>query len=97
MAAFERSAPARLDSLGAALRDGHYRPGPYRHVLIPKKHGGERPLDIPCIGDRVVQAAAAMLLTPIIDPLLEDESYAYRPGKSVGQAVAAVVRARRAG
>jgi CRISP-associated protein Cas1 len=97
MAAFERSAPARLTTLSAALRDGHYRPGPYRHVLIPKKHGGERPLDIPCIGDRVVQAAAAMLLTPIIDPLLEDESYAYRPGKSVGQAVAAIVRARRAG
>jgi CRISPR-associated protein Cas1 len=97
MAAFERSAPARLETLSAALRDGHYRPGPYRHVLIPKKHGGERPLDIPCIGDRVVQTAAAMLLTPIVDPLLEDESFAYRPGKSVGQAVAAVVRARRAG
>ena len=97
MAAFERSAPARLEALSAALRGGQYRPGPYRHVLIPKKHGGERPLDIPCISDRVVQAAAAMLLTPIIDPLLEDESFAYRPGKSVGQAVAAIVRARRAG
>lgn len=97
MAAFERSASARLETISAALRNGHYRPGPYRHVLIPKKHGGKRPLDIPCIGDRVVQAAAAMLLTPIVDPLLEDESFAYRPGKSVGQAVAAVVRARRAG
>ena len=97
MAAFERSAPARLETLSTVLREGHYRPGPYRHVLIPKKHGGERPLDIPCIGDRVVQTAAAMLLTPMVDPLLEDESFAYRPGKSVGQAVATIVRARRAG
>ena len=97
MAAFERSAPMRLESLASALREGRYRPGPYRHVLIPKKNGGERPLAIPCIGDRVVQAAAAMLLTPIIDPLFEAESFAYRPGKSVGDAVAAIVRARRAG
>lgn len=97
MAAFERNAPMRLEALATALREGRYRPGPYRHVLIPKKHGGERPLDIPCIGDRVVQAAVAMLLTPTIDPLFEAESFAYRPGKSVGDAVAAVVRARRAG
>jgi CRISPR-associated protein Cas1 len=95
--AFERNAPRRLDSLTRALVTGHYRPGPMRHIELPKKSGGSRPLDIPCVADRVVQTSAAMLLTSVIDPLLEPESYAYRPGRGVAQAVAAVLRARRDG
>jgi CRISP-associated protein Cas1 len=94
---FERSAPARLERLSQDLASGAYRPGPVRRVLIPKKAGGQRPLDIPCVADRVIQAAALLHLVPVIDPQLEPQSFAFRPGKSVAHAVAAVVRARRDG
>ena len=95
--AFERTAGARLESLRAQLLSGHYRPGPMRHVEIPKKHGGTRPLDIPCVADRVVQTAAAMLLVPVLDPHFADASFAYRPHRGVGQAVQRVLRLRRDG
>lgn len=97
VATFSVNVEDRLRGLSRTLVEGRYRPGPYRRVEIPKKSGGVRPLDIPCVADRVVQTATALLLTPVIEPHLEPESYAYRPGRGVGQAVAAVARARRDG
>ena len=80
---FGRAGPDRLLRLSRDLRAGRYGPGPVRRVDIPKLSGGTRPLDIPCVVDRVAQTAAAEVLTPVIDPELEDASFAYRPGRSV--------------
>jgi RNA-directed DNA polymerase len=85
---FERHREANLEKLSQALREGSYRPQAIRRVWIPKPGSKEkRPLGIPTVRDRVVQAALRAVLEPIFERDFAAHSYGFRPNRGCKDAL----------
>jgi group II intron reverse transcriptase/maturase len=81
-----------LSALQADLKAKTYRPLPVRRTWIKKSNGGQRPLGIPAVRDRVAQAAVKLVVEPILEADFQNCSYGFRPKHNARNAVREVVK-----
>lgn len=81
-----------LSKLHDRLKHGQYRAQPLRRIYIPKEDGRQRPISIPSLEDKIVQKAAADLLSAIWEQDFLDCSYGFRPGRGPHDALDEVAR-----
>lgn len=95
---FERRLPDPIWELSDTLKAGLYTPQPIRRVQIPKPGSTEtRPLGIPTVRDRVVQAAIVNVIEPIFERDFAEHSYGFRPGRGCKDALRRVDQLLKAG
>ena len=94
---FEDGLFHRLAKLRQQVRDGTYNADPLLRIELPRANKAPRLLAVPSVRDRILQTAVTQVLVPLLDPQFEEESYAYRPGRGVQDAVRAVIDARENG
>src|SRR5882724_9625453 len=90
VAAYEQNLMVNIEDLHARLHTGRYRPKAVRRVYIPKSGGGQRPLGIPALEDKVVQGAVAEVLNAVYETDFMGFSYGFRPGRGPHDALEAV-------
>lgn len=89
---FERHLEQELIRLSQRLQAGSYRPHAVKRVYLPKSGGGQRPLGIPVISDRVVQGALRQVIEPIFEKTFSPCSYGFRPDRGCKDALREVDR-----
>lgn len=95
---FLRQVPENLWQLSDALKAGTYRPQAIRRTYIPKPGTNEkRPLGIPTVLDRIVQAGIVNVIEPIFEKDFAEHSYGFRPGRGGKDALRRVNRLLKAG
>lgn len=87
---YERELQVKLENLCVQVHTGRYHPLPVRRVYILKTDGGQRPLGVPALEDKIVQGAVAEVLSAVYEADFLGFSYGFRPGRSLHQALAAL-------
>ena len=87
LAGFENRLVPELYKLWNRMSSGSYIPPPVRRVMIPKADGGQRPLGIPTVSDRIAQDVVRRHLEPLFEPVFHKDSYGYRPRRSAIDAI----------
>ena len=85
--AFEADLKDNLYKIWNRMSSGSYFPPPVKAVEIPKKSGGIRVLGVPTVSDRIAQTVVKKVLEPMLDPIFDDNSFGYRPGRSAHDAI----------
>src|SRR6202790_1497762 len=88
---YEADLERNLEDLHSRLHRGAYRALPSRRVYIPKPDGGQRPLAVAALEDKIVQRATAAVLNAIYEGDFLGFSYGFRPGRGAHDAMAALV------
>lgn len=87
IAMFNENLKDNLYKIWNRMTSGSYFPPLVRTVFIPKKQGGERPLGIPTVGDRIAQGVVKDYLEPSLETIFHQSSFGYRPGRSAHDAI----------
>ena len=89
--AYEQNLEANVADLHARVHRGAYRPLPSRRINIPKPDGGQRPIAVAALEDKIVQRAMAAVLNAIYEEDFLGFSYGFRPGRGAHDALDALV------
>jgi len=90
VATYEQDLRRRLEDLHQRVHTGRYRPMPVRRAYIPKADGGQRPLGILTLEDKIVQSAVAEVLSAVYEADFLGLSYGFRPGRGPHDAIEAL-------
>ena len=83
----ERYLDNHIDEIIQSLEEETFRPQYIRQVSIPKPNGGLRMIGLPTVRDKIIQLAIVNVLSPIYEKQFSDDSYGFRPNRSIHQAI----------